>query len=116
MPTRSGDRPRRNLAEFLTALAPHTTLVRVGKQHEGPCPFCGGTDRFHVHELGGSVVAKCRKCDFAWTDLLKLLWPREAVTSGPGPKLYIGDDNQTWVCVYPQTGTPAPSPSSTEPV
>ena len=107
MPTRPGDRPRRSLAEFLTALAPHTTLTRVGEQFQGGCPICGGSKRFRVLELRGSVIAKCRECDFAWTDLLKLLWPTETVPSGPGPKLYLGDDNQFWICVNPQTGTTA---------
>ena len=109
MAPRSGDiRPHRNLAEFLTALAPHTTLTRAGDQHQGPCPFCGGTKRFRVLELGGAVVAKCRECDFAWADLLKLLWPAEAPPRVPGPKLYFGGDNdQTWTCVNPQTDATA---------
>ena len=107
MDPRSGDRPHRNLAEFLFALAPHTTLTTVGKQHQGTCPFCGGTKRFRVLELAGAVVAKCRECDFAWADLLKLLWPMEARPTGPGPKLYFGGDNdQTWTCVNPQTEAP----------
>ena len=34
------------------------------RQWDGPCPFCGGTDRFRVHEKGidGRWVYTCRKC------------------------------------------------------
>ena len=28
----------------------------------GPCPFCGGDDRFHVAEKGGRVIFGCRGC------------------------------------------------------
>ena len=93
---------------FLSAVAvAGVELKRVGDQHQGPCLFCGGRDRFRVLELGGNVVAKCRKCDFAWADLLKRLWPNEAAPNGPGPKLYLGDDNQSWTCVDPETGATA---------
>ncbi len=37
---------------------------RVGKEWKGPCPLCGGTDRFHVGRgtKGADVLAYCRHC------------------------------------------------------
>ncbi len=37
---------------------------RVGKEWKGPCPLCGGEDRFHVGRgtKGADVLAYCRHC------------------------------------------------------
>lgn len=37
-------------------------LKRSGKQHEGPCPVCGGVDRFWV--VASLNVGGCRGCEF----------------------------------------------------
>ena len=38
---------------------------RVGAEHKGPCPRCGGHDRFHVKQGGRAVLASCRHgCPF----------------------------------------------------
>ena len=38
-------------------------LSRRGNELSGPCPHCGGTDRFHVHVRGPrSGVFSCRQC------------------------------------------------------
>lgn len=69
----------------LLALAEQsTTLTRVassnGGEWAGPCPFCGGRDRFHVqpYRAGGGVWL-CRGCsDGAWKDAIEYgrrLWP-----------------------------------------
>ena len=47
----------------------HGRLIRRGRQWEGPCPACGGRNRFHVNcdpgDNGGPVLF-CRKgCSFA---------------------------------------------------
>ena len=38
------------------------TLERVGHQLQGPCPLCGGTDRFHVN-LEEPHLFGCRQCE-----------------------------------------------------
>lgn len=37
---------------------------KVGREWKGPCPLCGGTDRFHVGRgtKGAAVLAFCRHC------------------------------------------------------
>ena len=37
------------------------SFAQSGEQ-KGPCPLCGGTDRFHVKVEQGKCVAHCRKC------------------------------------------------------
>lgn len=61
-------RQPRTLAEWLAGLERTGWKGRrVGREHVGPCPLCGGTDRFHVGP--GSrvpVLAGCRHgCTFA---------------------------------------------------
>ena len=34
---------------------------RVGAESKGPCPRCGGHDRFHVKQGGRAVLASCRR-------------------------------------------------------
>ena len=40
------------------------SLKRVGSELKGPCPSCGGDDRFHV-KLGEPYLWGCRKCEDA---------------------------------------------------
>ena len=36
-------------------------LKRVGSEYKGPCPLCGGTDRFHVRAgASADVLVHCR--------------------------------------------------------
>ena len=35
-------------------------LKKIGGEFKGPCPFCGGTDRFSIFKDGGGWL--CRKC------------------------------------------------------
>ena len=51
--TFGGRRP--SVDDWLAALP---GLKRVGREHVGPCPLCGGDDRFRVGERG----AFCRRC------------------------------------------------------
>ena len=37
-------------------------LKKVGREHHGPCPNCGGTDRFWITEYQGMVKTHCRQC------------------------------------------------------
>jgi len=57
-------------------LGGHGKLRRVGTEHKGPCPICGGDDRFHIGERSGTLLLHCRHgCEFL--DLLKSLFPAE---------------------------------------
>lgn len=74
---------RANRATDLTRIE---GLKKVGSYWEGPCPICGGTDRFQVKETkGGRQLWFCRQCDMEkYGDAVNLysrLWqvrPREA--------------------------------------
>ena len=37
-------------------------LTRRGREWVGPCPLCGGDDRFHVRDSGGRAAVGCRGC------------------------------------------------------
>ena len=37
-------------------------LTRIGREWIGPCPLCGGEDRFHVRDSGGRAAVGCRGC------------------------------------------------------
>lgn len=52
-------------------------LKQVGKEWKGPCPICGGDDRFHIApKPTGGVFAHCRHgCRFV--DIKKALFPKE---------------------------------------
>ena len=45
------------------AWAGRLRLKRVGREHVGPCPVCGGSDRFHVRDgPNGRTAWGCRGC------------------------------------------------------
>jgi DNA primase len=61
-----------NLLDFASR---YTTLKRVGRSHggeyAGPCPICGGRDRFHVQPDEGRWL--CRGCtEGKWQDAIAL--------------------------------------------
>ena len=37
-------------------------LKKSGSEWSGPCPLCGGEDRFHVREVAGRALVGCRGC------------------------------------------------------
>ena len=45
-----------------------TNLKRKGSELVGPCPVCGGRDRFHVRDDG---VFDCRQCDSGFQSILE---------------------------------------------
>lgn len=53
----------------------HTELRRNGGQHAGPCPFCGGKDRFYVE----SGRWGCRQCAPGWNDPLTFVSYRDGL-------------------------------------
>ena len=44
--------------------------MRSGRKLVGPCPSCGGTDRFSVADKDGRAVFNCRQCK-GFVDILK---------------------------------------------
>lgn len=57
---------------------------RVGSEWHSACPECGGTDRFRVHTLDGTLIVQCRQCRLNIPTVFKALGMlREA---GPQPR------------------------------
>ena len=51
-------------------------LKKVGaKEHHGPCPNCGGVDRFWISEYQGDVKVNCRQCG-DWKAIIDILRQR----------------------------------------
>jgi hypothetical protein len=85
-------KPKFENPKFSNSLSPdlrdivpaYTTLKRLN----GPCPVCGGDDRFYIfpdwHACG------CRKCDKTW-DAIGLVAAVERITFGEAKKLVQGD-------------------------
>jgi len=49
--------------DLLALVEQHTTLKRAGHYWAGPCPFCGGRDRFEIKQANeGGFIWHCRKC------------------------------------------------------
>jgi len=64
-----------NEADLLALIGSATQLKRVGAseggEYAGPCPTCGGRDRFHVQPMRGRWL--CRHCtDGKWSDAIAL--------------------------------------------
>lgn len=55
----------------LEALASRTVKLRkvASNEHAGPCPRCGGDDRFHVH----GPLFMCRRCHPNWGDAIEYM-------------------------------------------
>ena len=51
-------------------------------EHHGPCPACGGTDRFWIKEYKGEVRVHCRQCN-DWKAIYD-----EMIVDGVLPTLY----------------------------
>lgn len=49
--------------DLISLVQNHTTLKRAGRYWSGPCPFCGGEDRFEIKQSDrGGYVWRCRHC------------------------------------------------------
>lgn len=44
-------------------------------EYSGPCPICGGKDRFHVKQGDSQVLASCRQCDATYAELKAAVFP-----------------------------------------
>ena len=77
-------------------------LKKVGaKEHHGPCPNCGGVDRFWISEYQGDVKVNCRQCG-DWKAIIDILRQRGLYPD----KEYVRDEvpkNQDNVVKLPET-------------
>ncbi|MCB0028723.1 MAG: hypothetical protein KDE28_12500 [Anaerolineales bacterium] len=74
------------LAESLTELRQH------GRYWEGPCPFCGGTDRFQIKRTDDGDLWICRQCgDGKYQDITAFVARQEGMTMGQAARLLVGE-------------------------
>ena len=82
--------------DLLRLIEPDTTLIRIanthGGEYAGPCPFCGGTDRFHVVPTTGKWY--CRQCNPRGGDSIDYVQRREQVAFQAAVALLAG--NTAW--------------------
>lgn len=53
------------MSDTAESIAARLKLKRVGSEFKGPCPLCGGHDRFHVKNGQSQVILYCRHgCPF----------------------------------------------------
>ncbi len=82
--------------DLLRLVEPDTTLSRIanthGGEYAGPCPFCGGADRFHVVPEAGKWY--CRQCTPRGGDAIDYVQRREQVAFQAAVDLLAG--NATW--------------------
>ena len=87
--------PEANWNEWSGTIAAALGLKKMShNEHHGPCPNCGGTDRFWISQHQEKVAVHCRQCgDFkAIKDALRAqsLWP--AVETVPSSQAASRDD------------------------
>ena len=65
-----------NFTQDIAGVAQALGLKKQGHEYHGPCPCCGGTDRFWIKQgKTKDIVISCRQgCDFA--DLAKEMYDR----------------------------------------
>lgn len=73
---------RAKAADLLALAGRHTELRKIARaEYAGPCPKCGGTDRFHVHAENGWWF--CRQCHEKRGDAIEFVrWTGAAHTFG----------------------------------
>ena len=78
--------------DLLRLVEPDTTLIRIanthGGEYAGPCPFCGGTDRFHIVPSAGKWY--CRQCTPRGGDAIDYVQRREQVAFQAAVDLLAG--------------------------
>jgi len=64
------------------------TLATAGADRAGPCPVCGGTDRFSIHT--GKNLWNCRVCERSGNDVISLVMWSENLEFVPACELITG--------------------------
>lgn len=79
-------------ASLLRLVEPDTTMIRIantrGGEYAGPCPFCGGVDRFHIVPAAGRWY--CRRCTPRGGDAIDYVQRREQVAFAAAVELLTG--------------------------
>ena len=104
------DYARRTQDDWARALH---NLKRVGSQLQGPCPLCGGKDRFRVNATGGAFCNQCLPdgSDTArFTELIRTVFGEVPPPHHPQPKrrrtkVKTGKWRYRSTCSPPQTVT-----------
>jgi len=106
-------------ANLLHLVEPDTTLIHIanthGGEYAGPCPFCGGVDRFHVVPMTGRWY--CRRCTPRGGDAIDYVQRREQVAFPEAIAFLAGHaagSSTRHLRVRPST-RPAPPPNWTQP-
>jgi hypothetical protein len=105
--------------DLLRLVEPDTALTRIanthGGEYAGPCPFCGGTDRFHVVPAAGKWY--CRQCTPRGGDAIDYVQRREQVAFQAAVELLMG--NRAFISHQQMrvrtSGRPETVPSWTQP-
>lgn len=85
-------------------------LKKSGAYHIGPCPFCGGNDRFNVKAADGGDLWICRQCgDGKYHDVIDFLMRRDGRTFA---EIVGGATSSPRLATIP---TPAAAPELTTP-
>lgn len=76
----------------------------------GPCPHCGGVDRFHIKDGDSAVLTGCRRCGAEFLETLKALFPDDdwKPQNPATPKL----EPVRWGCTLEQLATKVQLPAS----
>lgn len=112
------DRARLRQVDMLALIGQDTYLKKVastrGGEYAGPCPFCGGRDRFRVHpEQGRWWCRNWQKCTRkeGWRDAADYLIARDWVTFPEACRaLGLQDDNRSFLLVPQLIRKPPPAP------
>ena len=111
----AGERP--TVADFQEVLGDHgIELRRNGAEWAGPCPLCGGEDRFHVADHKGYARIGCRGCidgepednrNQRYGEIMALLWPRPSKTAAMSRKAHKPSSNRPGRTAKPNPTTTA---------
>lgn len=77
----------------------------------GPCPLCGGEDRFHIKDGHAKVLASCRQCGAEFLDILRVLFPQDPEWKPENPATPKLEPVQ-WGCTLEQLATKTQLPAA----
>jgi len=83
--------------DLLATVSPLTPLRKIGSsgggEWSGPCPFCGGVDRFSVQPYYEEPRWLCRQCtDGIWKDIIDFVQRRDKIDFVDACNLLFGDN------------------------
>lgn len=76
--------------------------IRLNRSKQGPCPICGGVDRFYLHKSG---FAGCRKCQFKG-DVIDLMAAIKGLSKLEAARQLAGVAQRDW---QKRAGKPEPA-------